>query len=321
MIIAASDWHLGYRDNVYPDQYADFTKQEAILKFLNLCENDEKLTDLVLVGDILDFWRRSNCELFSIPQHYYDQMKNFKQILNYSVRRRVGVDIKGFDPTIQKIFNNQEILYKLGTLPQKVQVHYVIGNHDYYLLKLYERNPSYFPFMVTKNLRLRNPSDPDKGYYFTHGYEMDVLANYETLWDIDQYEKIAERLCHSNNKTGAAFSSIYGAFERLSFRSLGRGIRQIQKPVYQRRKEITRDNFTFTDLFAQSKAEYLMLGMNPSDVLIYGHTHVPYVDDTMTVANTGSWCNDCPGKDQFTYLWIEGNTIIQKCITPTTTIL
>lgn len=318
MIIAVSDWHLGYRDTVSPDQYPDFTKQEAILKFLNLCENDRELTDLVLVGDILDFWRRSNCELFSIPQSYYDTMKNLKQIHNYSARKRVGADIQDFDPTVQKIFRNQEILYKLGTLPQTV--HYVIGNHDYYLLKLFERNPAFFPFKVTKNLRL--PDDPKKkGYYFTHGYEMDVLANYESLWDIDRYEGIAERLCHSNNKSGAAFSSIYGFYEKLTSRNLGRAIKNLQKPVYQRRKEISRDNLTFTDLFAQSKAQYLMLGMNPSDVLIYGHTHVPYVDDTMTVANTGSWCNDCPETDQFTYLWIEGDTIIQKCITPTTTTL
>ena len=83
MIIATSDVHLGYSKS----DKASFTR------FLDWVAIQEDVTDLVLAGDILDFWRRD----------------------------MVGVTIENAD-VIAKLIN----VGRGG-----VKVHYVAGNHDY----------------------------------------------------------------------------------------------------------------------------------------------------------------------------------------------
>jgi hypothetical protein len=46
------------------------------------------------------------------------------------------------------------------------------------------------------------------------------------------------------------------------------------------------------DRFAKSKARYPLLGMQLNDILIFGHTHRPYIDIENRVANTGAWTAD-----------------------------
>ena len=319
MIIAVSDWHLGYHDDASPKgpAYAGLDKQLAILKFLDLCRNEEDLTDLVLLGDIFDFWRSANCGIFTLPLSAYADRKKSLGMASYAEAKQSSISMEDLDPGVRRIFRNQEILHGIGTLPAKV--HYVIGNHDYYLLRLSGRNPGGLPFPVEKNIRLPHPADPARGYFFTHGYEMDVLANYEMIWDIETYEKIADRLCFSDNTTGTISSIAYDLLEKLNYRSLKTEVRKLNLPARKRNLLLAHDSLSYLDLFAQSKAAYLLLGMMPADVLVYGHTHVPYVSPDSTVANTGSWCCDCPGDEQFTYLRIDGDRIQKKSLTAATT--
>ncbi|MGE5575240.1 MAG: UDP-2,3-diacylglucosamine diphosphatase [Ignavibacteria bacterium] len=82
-----SDVHLGYLNS----DTASFNK------FLDALQSDSETTDLVLLGDIVDMWRRDASGIF----------------LEYS-----------------------EIFRKLIKLKEKMRVHYVAGNHDYHVLQL-----------------------------------------------------------------------------------------------------------------------------------------------------------------------------------------
>jgi UDP-2,3-diacylglucosamine pyrophosphatase LpxH len=127
MIIVVSDVHLGYKNS----NVKDFDR------FLEKCK-DIHIDHLVLLGDILDLWRKNNADI---------------------VKDEV----------------NAGILLKLANL-NTGHIHYVIGNHDHYMLKLYERYEHNFPFTVSRSLRLE---DNGKKFYFIHGYELEVIANLE----------------------------------------------------------------------------------------------------------------------------------------------
>lgn len=88
MIIVVSDVHLGYEKCNIND----------FIRFLDQC-NSMGIDHLVLLGDILDFWRYNNARI---------------------------------------VKENAETLAKIASLNVK-NIHYVAGNHDYYLLKLNER--------------------------------------------------------------------------------------------------------------------------------------------------------------------------------------
>jgi UDP-2,3-diacylglucosamine pyrophosphatase LpxH len=82
-----SDIHLGYKN-------AD---KDSFNRFLDSLQSDTETTDLVLLGDIVDMWRRD----------------------------AAGVFLENWD-IVQKIIN----------LKQKMRVHYVAGNHDYHVLQM-----------------------------------------------------------------------------------------------------------------------------------------------------------------------------------------
>jgi UDP-2,3-diacylglucosamine pyrophosphatase LpxH len=86
-LIIVSDIHLGYKN-------AD---KDSFNRFLDSLQSDKETTDLVLLGDIVDMWRRD----------------------------AAGVFLENWD-IVQKIIN----------LKQKMRVHYVAGNHDYHVLNI-----------------------------------------------------------------------------------------------------------------------------------------------------------------------------------------
>jgi len=264
VIVAVSDVHLGHQDE---------GKQERFLEFLDRCDTGE-IDHLVLLGDIFDFWRRSNGLIFSCAG-----------------RRKKDPQEQA---RLERLVNtNCEILAKLSRLQVK-NLHYVVGNHDYYIHRLQKRNPDTYPFSVSKTLRLE---DDGKGYFFTHGYDMDVYATMESLMSIDQYETLSESLCFLTDKSGWLADRLWGVSEVIE--DLKSRIGSMQKPPAERETEmdlITR--------FAQSRAAHLFLGMHPMDSLVYGHTHVPgckKMDCGAYVANTGCWS----GNDQGWYVRIS----------------
>lgn len=105
MIIVVSDVHLGYEKS----------NKNHFLRFLEEC-NSKNIEHFVLLGDILDLWRRNNAKI---------------------------------------VTENAEILTKIANLNAKNK-YYVAGNHDYYLLKLNKRYEGNYPFVISKSLRLND---------------------------------------------------------------------------------------------------------------------------------------------------------------------
>ena len=242
MIIVVSDVHLGY-DKCNKMAFNGFLDEVA------KCDVD----DVVLLGDILEFWRRNN---------------------------------------VSVAFENEDILTKLQRL--NTRLHYVVGNHDNAILKLSERFPQFYPFDVSKYLRLKSGGSE---FYFTHGYELDVLANLEPM-TIEAYEQVSESLCQL---TEAFFGSILSSLWSTLHVTFKRGeelearIASIIKPP-QERREMDR-----IEQFATSKIKNIFLGLKEDEKLIFGHTHRPF--QNQEVANPGSWVSDAI--EQNTYIEIE----------------
>ncbi|HMK47723.1 MAG TPA: metallophosphoesterase [Methanocella sp.] len=244
MIIVASDVHLGSQNS---------NKQE-FMHFLDLCDSPA-VDRLVLLGDILDFWRRNNASV---------------------------------------IVENSDVLEKIGRM-KPGKVHYIVGNHDYYILRLSKRYASdYFHFPVSKSLRL---TDGDSRFYFIHGYELEVLANLEPV-SIENYESFCDRMCFSEDVLGEYASNLWNWYEN---RKGAWWKVKVIKSGPQIREEVNR-----IEALAKSKGKYLLLGMHPGEKLVFGHTHDPFMCEDGMVANSGSWFNEFKNSNhQNTYVKID----------------
>jgi UDP-2,3-diacylglucosamine pyrophosphatase LpxH len=105
MIIAVSDIHLG-------DERSDYNSFKSFInsELKSLGKNDH----FILLGDILEFWRKKN---------------------------------------LDSIVENQIILKELSNLTDQTNVYYIYGNHDYTVLNLANKVKN-FPFKVSHDLRL-----------------------------------------------------------------------------------------------------------------------------------------------------------------------
>ena len=107
-IVVVSDVHLGYEKSDR-DNFQIFLESETISKL-----NDKD--HFVLLGDIVDFWRNQNSDIF--------------------------LDEK-----------NKNILSKLVDISLQTNTYYIIGNHDYSMINLvYRYGEKNFPFKVSKIL-------------------------------------------------------------------------------------------------------------------------------------------------------------------------
>lgn len=245
MIIVVSDVHLGTQNS----------NKKEFMSFLETCNSNE-VEHLVLLGDILDFWRRNNAQV---------------------------------------VVENSDVLEKIGHLKAK-KVHYVVGNHDYYVLRLSRRYANdYFHFPVSKSLRL---TDGDSKFYLTHGYELEVLANLEPI-SIENYESFCDRMCFSEDVLGEYASNLWNWYEN---RKGAWWKMKVIKTGPQIREELNR-----IKTLAMAKGKYMLLGMHPGEKLVFGHTHDPFVSDDGMVANSGCWFNEFNrSSHRNTYIRIEG---------------
>ncbi|MCK9630999.1 MAG: UDP-2,3-diacylglucosamine diphosphatase [Methanoregula sp.] len=278
MIIAVSDVHLGWDDDK-----ENVKKQDEFLDFLNYCDTS-KIDHLVLLGDIFDFWARSNARIFSTGSQ---------------------------DAAIRKIVKtNEEIFSRLTSLHAK-EVHYVVGNHDYLVHDLHATNPETYPFSIDKKLRL---SDGGKNFFFTHGYDLDVRVNMELFkMSVDSYEKTCFALSFMTDRTGWAAVNGWGLGEKIS--QFMDALKYMNTEPAKRK-----ECYAAVELLANSRAAGLFLGMRPGDNLVYGHTHRPYYAQCAggyEVANTGFWAGKSSrdDKDVNTYVKIDNGRMSQCTFT------
>lgn len=260
MIVVVSDVHLAERskdDKVVRDD-------REFLDFLNYAK-DELLSDgghLVILGDLIDFWRR-----------------DFAKAL-IDMEEAVSI-ITGFE--------------------DNVQVRYVVGNHDYHMINLKESLADDFPFeYVAESARLEdggqkfffihgyqlevlaNPYYKSLTAYRCFAEHL-CLAGDDTgnaaskLWDMIQSSKsILEKLPRiPPDISGALVSMMKSPDERLF------GGNKAALSI---------------DKLAKSSSRSIYLGMRSDEFMIFGHTHIPFSDEGHMVANVGSWkkspCNE-----------------------------
>jgi UDP-2,3-diacylglucosamine pyrophosphatase LpxH len=244
-VIAVSDLHLGYENS----------DKASFNNFLEQLLKDQKITDLVLLGDIVDMWRRDSS----------------------------GVFLENWD-TIEKVIALQR---------KKIRVHYVAGNHDFHVLRL--ENHSY-PFKFVKDLSDGNYLiDGNYRYRFLHGYEFDPA----------QQEPMMEALCRvMSDETGEFESGLWATLTRdwsdfrywtsslLRKESIRRAGEKLQLEPGERLKDILGQ----IEREACSRAQ-------PNEILVFGHTHSPFVNKAENVVNSGSWVTEAPVHN--TYVQIE----------------
>lgn len=231
------------------------------------------LDHLILLGDLFDLWRRNNTEI---------------------------------------ILENEDILEKIINMNAE-NIHYIVGNHDYYMHKLWERYSDNFPFTISKNLRLE---DGGNKFYFIHGYELELMS-YEPM-TLDMYEEISENMCFRDEILGGVVGQVWDVLHGSDFKEKMEGSDITEKLGMSphKRFESSKDPKKIFKL-ANSNAKSFLLGMKPNEILVFGHTHEPFINNQKTVANTGSWVNELESKEhQNSYVEINNGNMELKFFKP-----
>ncbi len=169
--IAVSDVHLGF----------DKSDKDAFKEFLRGTVGNERINHLLLVGDILDMWRRDNENL----------MKDSEDVFKI----------------LQELKDNGNV----GT------IHYVIGNHDF---SIEELRGTFFPINLfefysgssEKRVWVELPQQTEntqfngKKFKFMHGHQLSV-GMVDPIFPI--YDAFCIMLCKQGDFMGRVLSTIW----------------------------------------------------------------------------------------------------------------
>ena len=179
-----------------------------------------------------------------------------------------GVFLEAHD-TVEKILRLQA---------NGVKVFYIAGNHDYHVLDL---DKTKYPIPIVKDLTL---TDGPVTYRLVHGHEFDP----------EQKVPFMAFLCRVMDDTGAAiedrlwtdFNSLNSIFSKIEPSFLKADIATLSERLKRRPEERLQDGSlgrVNANACKQAKA---------GEILIFGHTHVPFVNKAESVVNSGSWVKD-----------------------------
>ena len=184
---------------------------------------------------------------------------------------------------------NHDVLDLIIELQKKMHVHYVAGNHDFHVLKLQGQG---YPLDFKMDLTLQQDGVNCK---FVHGWEFDEM----------QREHFMESLCHSmSDQKGERDNNIWAALGRYDsdlsrlFNVVDRGRKhRIAEMLQLGPEQRLLKNLDGVEKKARSKVQ-------PGEVLVFGHTHRPFVNKAENLANAGSWVTAAPVHN--TYVRLEG---------------
>jgi UDP-2,3-diacylglucosamine pyrophosphatase LpxH len=218
---------------------------DSFVKFLDEKVDNDAVRHFVLIGDIFDMWRRDSLTLF----------------LEY-----------------------EDILEKLKALHTGTRkVHYVVGNHDYRMIKLKKTVQKRYSFTVRPWLKLQYGNT----YYFIHGYQFEYSAV------LDTYERFADRLCMSDDSTGASGSKLWDLYKmEFSFleRFKTRTKVDLRKALLSPRIRLSKEYAEI--LKGNARDELREKSRNGGNAfMVYGHTHRPF-ENEQNLTNTGSWVKE-----------------------------
>jgi UDP-2,3-diacylglucosamine pyrophosphatase LpxH len=185
------------------------------------------------------------------------------------------------------LWRKHDIIYStesdeiLSLVNQFKDVYYLPGNHDYITLDAAHNYPDFNCYNISKYFRIKSG---EKNFYLVHGHELEVISKLISM-KLSEYEKISDQLCRMNDTEGNIASYLHETFHRV----FTRGQPQITDFLQTAEQ---RKGMDAIDKFAKSKARYVLLGMQLDDILIFGHTHRPYIDFENNVINTGGWLAD-----------------------------
>lgn len=300
MIIVVSDIHLGYtKCNI--DLFDVFID----LKLTKLNKDDH----LILLGDLFDFWRK-NC--VEVAVEYAKVGNSGDQV----PRNKEGIIIK-----------------KLYDLQKQTQIHYVIGNHDYSILyfsqRLHSQRLGCFPFSVTRDLHLSIEGN-GKEFYFTHGYEFEVLANFGYI-TIEEYEDICQRLCDVRDTTvGEIESAIWEIIHPRFAGKISEAHQDVVKSIVRRPEDrmkelhsggncskdkiepLRKPRNKIEELAMSPVVRSMLIGGKPDETIIFGHTHSPFITEDRTIVNSGSWVTDNDFHDTYVEIDNIGNVNLRR---------
>jgi UDP-2,3-diacylglucosamine pyrophosphatase LpxH len=216
-------------------------------KFMEFLDDlGDDVERLILLGDVFDLWRR--------------------------------------DP-LGVMLDNTDVLEKLMSLEPRIDVTFVVGNHDYHAFKFPESHFGHVfdldPLLQRHDLTLQYG---DTTYHFIHGYQLEN----KIVGSLELYELFADQLCMKGENVGRCADTIWNlvtakadTWNKLKSRF---GVKDkaalISRPPEER------------DLEKLPKyAKNLMGKGGPYEggFVIYGHTHKPDVNMDARIANSGSW--------------------------------
>ena len=161
-VVVFSDVHLGTSQ----------CNRDAFSKFVQQLGRDTP--DLIVIaGDLLDFWRRSNAEVLT----------ENKEVLR---------DLFGLPCNIAHVVGNHD--YALWDMANR--------QHWEYRFEMLDRKQG-----IAKNLRVKVGNSR---YFITHGYDLDVAVTMEYL-PLETYEAFAAAQCRADDTLGSAASLLWDA--------------------------------------------------------------------------------------------------------------
>jgi hypothetical protein len=133
-----------------------------------------------------------------------------------------------------------------------------------------------------------------------------VFTSMETV-GLDAYEAFSEAMCHAG-EIGGSIASWVWAFVELVKGELTGSARAMLMNAFSKPAE-ARSTLEKVDEFAKSPSRAIPLGLKPTDVLVFGHTHRPFKE--ANTVNTGSWIA-AKGKEAHTYVEITDQSFDLK---------
>lgn len=181
-----------------------------------------------------------------------------------------------------------DVVEKLLELKKKMNVYCVGGNHDFHLNKL---TLPVYPLYFQRDLILSSGSTT---YVLKHGWEFDP----------EQREPVMELLCMNfSDQAGTLRSGAWKLLQGIksdidnSVKDLLKihkgGDAYLQNLMMPPSKRLAK---SFTDVEKNA-----ISSVQRGQILVFGHTHKPFVNAAGNVANSGSWVSD----ETTTNTWVE----------------
>jgi len=270
MIVAISDVHLGYEK----------CNKEAFESFVEDFLKKEKIEHLILLGDILDFWRRFSEGVILENVEILNKLSNLNAEKYY-------------------VIGNHD--YSLCNLVKYKNLHFEFtkdlslqsGDRSFRFIHGYQQEFGKILPLYEKICEELCTSGDERGKTLS-----DLWSWYER--NLKRNKWISKITGVFKKKEAQMYDERWGNMETLDKEKLNEMIEFVQKSPKDRemsplhRKEVWR-----TEREIAARQEFIQL--KPEEILVYGHTHKPFREKDR--ANTGSWVSDA--KDTNSYLIID----------------